>query len=53
MIDDYAQAMELLEKMKAQLPIPARPTRVFRQAMRDSGMQMRLGQELLIEPRYV
>jgi hypothetical protein len=48
MIDDYARAMELLEKMKAQLPIPARPTRAFRQAMRDNGMPIRSGQELLI-----
>lgn len=49
MIDNYAKAMELLEKMKAQLPIPARPTRTFIQAMRDSGMQIGSGQELLIE----
>jgi hypothetical protein len=49
MIDNYAQAMELLEKMKAQLPIPARPTRAFMQAMRDNRMPIRSGQELLIE----
>ena len=49
MIDDYAQAMELLEKIKAQLPIPAQPTKAFLQAVRGSGMQMRPGQELLIE----
>jgi hypothetical protein len=49
MIDDYAQAMELLEKMKSQLPIPARPTKAFLQAVRGSKMQMRPGQELLIE----
>lgn len=49
MIDDYAEAMELLEKMKAQLPIPARPTRAFLQAIRDSGWQLESGQELLIE----
>ena len=49
MIDNYAQAMELLDKMKAQLPIPARPTRAFRQSMRDNGMSIRAGQELLIE----
>ena len=49
MIDDYAQAMELLKKIKAQLPISARPTRAFMQAMRDNGMPIRSGQELLIE----
>jgi hypothetical protein len=49
MIDNYAQAMELLKKIKAQLPISARPTRAFRQAMRDNGMPIRPGQELLIE----
>jgi hypothetical protein len=37
MIDNYAQAMELLKKIKAQLPISARPTRAFMQAMRDMG----------------
>ena len=49
MIDNYAQAMELLEKMKAQLPIPARPTKAFLQAVRGGKMQMRPGQEILIE----
>jgi hypothetical protein len=49
MIDDCAKAMELLEKMKAQLPIPARPGRAFLQAMRKNGMSIRSGQELLIE----
>jgi hypothetical protein len=49
MIDDYAQTMELLEKIKARLPIPARPTKAFLQAMRGSKMQMRPGQELRIE----
>ena len=49
MIDDYAQAMELVRKMKAQLPIPARPTRTFIRAMRDSQIKVRSGQNLQIE----
>ena len=39
MIDDYAKAMELVRKMKAHLPIPARPTKTFIQAMRDSEIK--------------
>jgi hypothetical protein len=35
MIDDYAQAMELVRKMKEQLPIPARPTGAYIRAMRE------------------
>lgn len=49
MIDDYVRAMELMRKMEAQLPIPARPTRRFIQAMRDSGIKVRPGQSLQIE----
>jgi hypothetical protein len=49
MIDDYAQAMELVQKMKAHLPILARPTRAFIQAMRDSGTKVRPGQNLQIK----
>jgi len=45
MIDDNAKAMKLLEKMKAQLPISARPGRAFLQAMRKNGMPIRSGQE--------
>ena len=49
MIDDHARAMELVRQMKAHLPIPARPTRTFIQAMRDSGKRVRSGQNLQIE----
>jgi hypothetical protein len=48
-IDDYAEAMELVRRMEAQLPIPARPTRTFIQAMRDNGIKVRPGQKLQIE----
>lgn len=50
MIDDYATAMELVRKMKAQLPIPARPTKTFIRAMHDNEMKVRPGQNL---PRIV
>jgi len=49
MIDDYATAMELVRKMKAHLPIPARPTKTFIRAMRDSEIKVRSGQDLQIE----
>ena len=49
MIDDYAKAMELVRKMKVHLPIPARPTKTFIQAMRDSEIKVRSGQDLQIE----
>lgn len=49
MIDDYAEAMELVEKMKAQLPIPARPTKAFIHAMRQNGVKVKSGQALQID----
>ena len=49
MIDDYAQVQELMRKMEAQLPIPARPTSSFLRAMRDRGISMSLNQELTIK----
>ncbi len=49
MIDDYAKAMELVRKMEAYLPIPARPTRTFLQAMHDRNIKVRSGQKLQIE----
>ena len=51
MIDDYAQAMELVRKMTAHLPIPARPTKTFIQAMRDSEIKVRSEQNLQIDKR--
>jgi hypothetical protein len=49
MIDNYAEAMELVRKMEAQLPIPARPTPTFIRAMRDNGIKVRPDQSLQIE----
>jgi hypothetical protein len=48
-IDDYAKAMELVRKMKAQLPIPARPTGSFVRAMRRRPLKIARGQELQIQ----
>ncbi len=36
-IDDYAQAMALVERMEAALPIPARPTRQLADILRSHG----------------
>jgi hypothetical protein len=49
MIDDYAQTMELIRKMEAQLPIPARPTRAFIRAMKAHGVKIARDQELPIK----
>jgi hypothetical protein len=49
MIDDYAQAMELIRKMEAHLPIPARPTGAFIRAMREQGIKIARDQELQIK----
>jgi len=48
-IDNYAEAMELVEKMKAQLPISARPTKTFIQAMRQNRVKVKSGQDLQID----
>ncbi len=49
MIDNYAQAMELMRKMEAHLPIPARPTGTFIRAMREQGIKIARDQELQIK----
>ena len=49
MIDDYTQAMELVRKMEAHLPIPARPTGAFIRAMREQGVKVARDQELQIK----
>jgi hypothetical protein len=40
MIDDYDQAMELVERMQAALPIPARPTRQVVDLLRGKGVSL-------------
>lgn len=49
MIDDYAQTMELMRKMEAHLPIPARPTGAYIRAMREQGVQVARDQKLEIK----
>jgi hypothetical protein len=49
MIDDYAKAMELIRKMEANLPIPARPTGGFIRAMKAQGVKIARDQELPIK----
>jgi len=49
MIDDYDKAMELMRKMEARLPIPARPTGAFVRTMREQGVKIPRDQELQIK----
>jgi hypothetical protein len=49
MIDNYTKAMKLVEKMKAHLPIPARPEKAFIRTMRENRTKVTPGQELQIE----
>jgi hypothetical protein len=48
MIDDYAKAIELVRKMEANLPIPARPTGGFTRTMKAQGGKIARDQELPI-----
>jgi hypothetical protein len=49
MIDDYDEAMALLHKMEAQLPIPARPTSALARSMKDKGIHMAHNEQLAIK----
>ncbi len=49
MIDDYDKAMELMRKMEAQLPIPARPTSALVRSMRERGARFARDQKLEIQ----
>jgi hypothetical protein len=49
MIDDYDKAMELVRKMEASLPIPARPKGGFIRAMKAQGVKIARDQELPIK----
>ena len=40
MIDDYAKAMELMEKMKGRLPIPVFPKKPLVHTLRDKGTRI-------------
>jgi len=39
MIDEHNKAMELVSKMEAQLPIPARPTTAFERFMKEQNVR--------------
>lgn len=52
MIDDYPQAMALMRKMEAQLPIPARPTAQFVSAMRKHH-GVRLARDYVLQIKSV
>ncbi len=49
MIYDYTKALELVEKMNKQLPIPASPTKQFIQAIKGSTIEISKNQELQID----
>jgi hypothetical protein len=51
MIDNYAQAMALVERMNASVPIPARPTRQVVDLLRSKGVS--LGADPKLEIRDV
>ena len=49
MIDDYDKTRELMHRMEAQLPIPARPTGAFFRSMRDKRIKITRDQQLQIK----
>jgi hypothetical protein len=49
MIDDYDKAMELMRKMEAHLPVPARPTSALARSMRGKGIKLAHDQGLQIQ----
>ncbi len=48
MIDDHSQAMELIRKIEAQLPITAKPGKAFIQTMQKNGIKVKTRQHLQI-----
>jgi hypothetical protein len=50
MIDDYHQAMALVSKMKANRPIPVRPTKAYVRALEEQGKKIKRNQRLQIIP---
>ncbi|MEN6334969.1 MAG: hypothetical protein ABFE01_11955 [Phycisphaerales bacterium] len=49
MIDDYEKAMDLVEEMKAHLPIPVHAGHQLIQVMRDKGVHIKAKHSLAIE----
>jgi hypothetical protein len=52
MIDDYAKATALVERMKASLPIPARPTRQLVELLHSKGLSLGADPRLEIKDVY-
>ena len=49
MIDNYAEATKLVQKMKAHLPFTVRPTKSLVQSLRRSGTKIKANRELQVE----
>jgi len=49
MIDDYAKVKDLMHKLEAQLPIPARPSSTLIRMMRQYGVKLARNQELSVK----
>lgn len=49
MIDNYAKAMELMEKLKARLPIPVFPRKPLIHTLRDKGCKITSEKMLFIK----
>jgi len=49
MIDNYTQAMALVERMNASVPIPARPTRQLTDLLRSKGASLAADPKLEIK----
>jgi hypothetical protein len=49
MIDNYAEAMRLVQRMKAQLPILVHPTQTLIHSSRQSGITLTANQDLQVD----
>ena len=49
MIDNYEEAMALVRKMEAALPIPARPTKALVHGLRERAEKIKLKRNIQIE----
>jgi hypothetical protein len=49
MIDNHAEAMKLVQKMKADLPFTVRPTRALVQTLRRGGTKIKANRELQVD----
>jgi len=54
MIDDYQEAVELMNKMKNSLPIPAYPSREFVSLLKQKDIKLKTNQRLeIIDVHYL